>query len=190
MMPIFVGKRPEVCGVNMLVDGSALPASKYWMQEWSDIITHLPYLFKIAKGNVLELGTRGGISTSALLAGVEKNGGHVFSVDLDEACGRTFEGHPNWTFVHGDSLALPDSPVYQLMASRYDVIFIDTDHTYDQLKAELLVWSPLVKPGGKIVMHDVLTFPGMGAAAREFSQDKQLPYEIFPGSNGLGVISF
>lgn len=53
----------------------------YYMTE-SDIQHHLGLLFSLAKGNVLELGTRSGVSTAALLAGVERNGGFVYSVDI------------------------------------------------------------------------------------------------------------
>lgn len=73
---------------------------------WSDVQGHLPFLYEHAalprgitsrggdsKGEsipwgkrkvILELGVRGGISTSALLAGVEKSGGHLWSVDVEE----------------------------------------------------------------------------------------------------------
>ena len=43
----------------------------------SDIQHHLGLLFSLARGNVLELGTRSGVSTAALLAGVERQGGRV-----------------------------------------------------------------------------------------------------------------
>ena len=56
-----------------------------------------------ARGNVLELGVRAGVSTAALLAGVSDHGGHVWSVDRDD-CAPVFAGHPHWTFIQGDSL--------------------------------------------------------------------------------------
>jgi hypothetical protein len=73
-------------------------------QTQSDIQHHLPLLYSLAHGNVLELGTRTGVSTMALLAGVERAGGRVWSVDIDERSAGVAAGHPLWTFVHGSSV--------------------------------------------------------------------------------------
>ncbi len=193
-------KSPEQTGVNMLVDGSAKPAFQYWSDNWSDIQEHVPFLFEKSGGVVVELGTRGGVSTSALLAGVEVQGGRVVSVDIDPLCGETFDGHPQWEFLPMSSV---DDNAPQLVLSSHieknglvddiafiDLLFIDTDHTYEQLKTELDVWEPFVKRGGLIVMHDVETFPEMWKAAVEFCGEWKLKFAVRPGSNGLGVIYF
>jgi hypothetical protein len=73
-------------------------------QTQSDIQHHLPLLYSLARGNVLELGTRGGVSTAALLAGVEAHGGRVISIDIDPACANVAAGHPLWAFWHGSSM--------------------------------------------------------------------------------------
>mgnify|MGYP000157936475 FL=1 len=68
----------------------------------SDIQHHLPLLYASAHGVVVELGTRTGVSTCALLAGVERRGGHVWSIDIDD-CSQLYADHPQWTFKRGDS---------------------------------------------------------------------------------------
>jgi len=40
-----------------------------------------------------------------------------------------------------------------------DLLFIDGDHTYDGVKKDFEMYSPLVKKGGLIVFHDILTHP-------------------------------
>ena len=36
----------------------------------------------------------------------------------------------------------------------FDFVFIDADHTYDQVKKDILAWLPKVKSGGIIAGHD------------------------------------
>jgi predicted O-methyltransferase YrrM len=49
--------------------------------------------------------------------------------------------------------ALLDRPV--------DMLFIDGDHTYDGVKADYELYSPLVRPGGLIGFHDICQHPTM-----------------------------
>jgi cephalosporin hydroxylase len=37
-----------------------------------------------------------------------------------------------------------------------DLLFIDGDHNYEGVKADFEMYSPLVRPGGMIVFHDIL----------------------------------
>jgi predicted O-methyltransferase YrrM len=44
----------------------------------------------------------------------------------------------------------------QLLAGRpLDLLFIDGDHTFDGAKSDWQMYSPLVRPGGLIVFHDI-----------------------------------
>jgi predicted O-methyltransferase YrrM len=151
----------------------------------SDIQHHLGLLFSLAKGNVLELGTRGGVSTAALLAGVERNGGHVWSVDLDD-CSQVAAGHPLWTFMQGSST---DLALYESFgATTFDLLLIDTEHTYEQAKAELALWDDRIAPGGHICMHDPETFPGVRRAAQEFATAHGWPITFVLPCHGMAVI--
>lgn len=44
---------------------------------------------------------------------------------------------------------------------RVDFLFIDGDHTFDGVKADYEMYSPLVRPGGIVAFHDILTHPNM-----------------------------
>lgn len=159
----------------------------------SDIQHHLGLLFSLARGNVLELGTRGGVSTAALLAGVEKAGGHVWSVDLED-CSAVAAGHPQWTFIQGSSTdVIMSAAMIEDMAimgghTGIDLLLIDTEHTYEQATAELALWSPYIAPGGTILMHDPETFPGVRRAAQEFVDAQGWASTFVLPCNGMAVL--
>ena len=157
----------------------------------SDIQHHLPLLFSLARGNVLELGTRSGVSTAALLAGVERSKGHVWSVDIED-CSKVAEGHPLWTFVQGDST--DPTLVFRFNKDMdtdkmFGLILIDTFHTFEQASKELSLWFDQVLPGGTICMHDTETFPGVRRAAQEFADAHGWPIVFVLPCHGMAVIT-
>ncbi len=157
----------------------------YWLTTWSDMQAHLPTLYEAARGNVLELGVRAGVSTSALLTGVVDHGGHVWSVDRDD-CGAVFTPHPDWTFIQADSC---DATI--TVPEVLDCLFIDTEHTADRTYRELMLWGPRVKVGGVILLHDTddgSTYPGVRDAMEAWCLERALTPEYRSGSYGLGVI--
>ena len=169
--------------------GSSTPTHARYMQHvhtQSDIQHHLPLLYSLARGNVLELGTRSGVSTAALLAGVETRGGAVVSIDIDPACAKVAEGHPQWSFICADSRN-PDLPAQ--VATSVDLLLIDTEHVYEIAQAELALWSSSVRPGGTILMHDPETFPGVRRAAQEFADAHGWPITFVLPCHGMAVIT-
>jgi predicted O-methyltransferase YrrM len=150
----------------------------------SDIQVHLDLLFGFARGNVLELGVRTGTSTTALLAGVEAHGGHVWSVDVVPACEKVFAGHPQWTFLVGDSR----NPKIGSVPEKLDLLFLDTEHTYAQVSAELELWAPRVCKGGMILIHDTETFPPVKKALADFCTRHGWEPKFRTNGNGLGVV--
>ncbi len=131
----------------------------------SDISDHVGTLFMEAAAArprlVVELGTRGGESTRALLAAALLGGGRMLSVDLD-ACdpvGLPDDARAAWTFVQSDDVAFGRERFAGWCAERgldprIDVLFLDTSHLYEHTREELAVWLPLVRPGGTAMLHD------------------------------------
>lgn len=156
-------------------------------QDYPNIHEHLAELEKAAKGVVLELGSREGASTAALLSGVEARGGQVWSVDIDPSCAKAWEGHPLWSFVCCDSCDV-EKMKSKGLPEQIDVLFIDSDHTYERVKKELETWAPRVRPGGMILMHDTESFPEVKRAAKEFLSSKNFYSEFRTNCNGLAVI--
>ena len=170
-----------------------------------DMRAHLPYLQQIAEGSILEIGVRWGASTSAFLLGLEEHKGNLFSIDIEPGCWNLFAGHPQWTFLAANSHK-PDEMISSFIDIEtkhpgFSILFIDGDHEYEGVKQDLEMYVPLVKPGGKILMHDVCepTLPGVRRAMDEFLETKGWPkecdgkgwpqmVEIRTESHGLAVI--
>ncbi len=166
----------------------------------SDIYQHLPTLWRYASQceSVTEFGVRGIVSTWALLAGRPKT---LLSVDPIDP-------------VHsGGNLALVESAARaagiefrfqqaddrEIEIGRTDLLFIDTWHVYEQLKAELELHAD--KVNRFIILHDTVTFaesgetPGhrglMPAVGEFLLSDEGKNWRIrehFTNCNGLTVL--
>lgn len=155
-----------------------------------DTHAHLPFLRESARGNVLEIGVHTGISTAALLLGVEEKGGHVWSVDISGQSRYVWHGHPQWTFLCTDSKSGAVWLRSQITPT-LDLLYIDGGHSYEQVMADLENFAPLVRPGGLILLHDVLFiefFPGVQRAFNEWRARPGYESEVREGSCGLGVL--
>jgi hypothetical protein len=162
---------------------SAKPKYEYHLTHWSDIQEHLPRLYKWAKGNVLEIGVRSGVSTSALLAGVEEHGGHVYSVDINDC--QVFAGHPQWDFFRMDTVRGGENS--KLLAQDYDILFVDGDHTYEGALSDLNTFGPRAK---HIFVHDTEAqeFPGVRKAVEEYVKQAKRKVTYHSGSFGMAEI--
>ena len=164
-----------------------------WLRSENDIKGHLQFIYGESGGIVLELGVRGGVSTSAFLLGVERDDGHLFSVDINPRCKNIFWGHPGWTFIESDSKDFDRIEANVLGVGHplaFDLIFLDTTHTFEQVSQELKMWSHYLKPKGTILVHDVTKYPsGGGKACEQFAKTENWKYRVREGSNGLGILT-
>lgn len=169
----------------------------------SDIRGHLQYLHDTvleqpACGHVIELGVRSGVSTSALLSAVQiRQYGCLVSIDIEMPTSPPLWAyHTQWHFLQGDDL----DPAIVAKAAVYfpegiNVLFIDTIHTYEHTLAELRTYGPMVRPGGKILLHDTLhdipfepKWP-VSKAIREWCAETGYQWVNRTGYHGLGVIT-
>lgn len=141
--------------------------------------------------HVVELGTRDGNSTLALLEALRATGGHLLSLDVDEckeaksrikAAG--LDRH--WKFIQADDLALDES----VLPERIDLLFIDTSHLYAHTLAELQKYGRRLSEGSWILLHDYVEFPGVNRAVHEFITGLTHKPAFYPfmHQNGLAVI--
>jgi len=181
--------------VNMM---SVKPISRKDVVEWAkvktDIADQLIRLYELTvniackEKVVVELGTRKGNSTRALLAAVNDSGGHLYSVDIDNCrlAVNSLRGQPNWTFTKANDLKL-----VKQWSRPIDHLFIDTSHTFDHTLAELREWGEWVKPYGVISLHDIyaLKYHDVLPAIKKYlSENPSFQFTEYSGSNGLGVI--
>lgn len=158
----------------------------------SDIWQHLPMLYNAARSyenvKVLELGTRGGESTRALLAGAEARGGHVWSVDIDQPRVPMDEWLATglWSFTQADDLTVHIPGEY-----RPHVLFIDTSHEREHTLAEIRRFVPLVQPGGVALFHDTefgrYPYP-VASALNEYCAAEHMQWINHPGCFGMGEL--
>lgn len=148
---------------------------------------HLQFIYLQARGNILELGVREGISTSAFLYGVEQNGGHVWSVDLNEKCAEVFRDHKQWTFIHGNSLDV-EKLEHEGVPKELDLLFCDTTHTLEQVNLELKTWGPRVTKDGLILVNNMNDYPQVKEACETYAKSNGLMFHVRVGGMGLGMI--
>ena len=122
---------------------------------------------------VLEIGTaRGG--TFFLFTKLSNPNAHLISLDLPG--GQYGGGYSRWVGYFFKSFALDTQKISMIRADSHkvstlkklkkklkneliDVLFIDGDHTYEGVKKDFEMYSPLVKIGGIIAFHDIVVHP-------------------------------
>lgn len=134
----------------------------------TDMGFHMPALVQAVKdldaGTVVELGTRYGASTIAFLYALEGTHGELWSVDcsfpvMDPETGIELLNSqgplgcvPYWTFLLGYDTS--DMILRALPQRNIDLLLIDTNHVFEETIIELSLYAPLVRPGGRIMLHD------------------------------------
>jgi len=133
------------------------------IQQRNEIIGLLEMLRQNPPKYVCEIGTASG-GTLFLLTQVCRPDALLLSVDLGlsfERClvhARFASRRQKIVSVRGDSSA-PETlgRVRSLLRGHpLDLLFIDGDHSYEGVKADFDNYSPLVRPGGLIVFHDIV----------------------------------
>ena len=157
----------------------------------SDIYQHLTTLYMLTVEfnlkTILELGTRDGESTVALLYAAHQIDGEVYSVDIDPCleARNVIESHgfnDRWFFTQEDDLNFEwTTPI--------DHLFIDTSHEFEHTIKEFKKYEPYVKVGGIITLHDTTSCPEVMKAVEEYLRNRSdLRLYRYLNSNGLAVI--
>lgn len=163
----------------------------YLCKNPSDINEHLPVLRDLAKecDTVVEMGVRTCVSTWAFIEGM--NGGSLISIDIKHPSKYGADLTPvekacknkgiNFKFYEADTLAI-DIP-------EVDMLFIDTLHTYDQLRGELARHGNKAKK--YLVFHDTVSCENeLMPAIEEFlkANKKWKIKEHYKNNNGVMVL--
>lgn len=118
----------------------------YW-----EVVTRRP-------GLVVEVGTRGGASTRALVAAAGRSGSTVVSIDPNPTTFST--DYPHWHFIQGFgqevALQFPDWCQQHGLEPDIEFWFLDSSHEYDESLAELRAWRGLWAPDVLLAFHDTV----------------------------------
>jgi len=171
-------------------------------EDQPDIALHMPVLEELASRSaiVLELGTGfGNGSTRAIARGLARSPrSNKLWVSVDGDPARPEEPPqdvPYWKLVHGrtEDFRTPLCVRYLNGKGPVDLLFIDTDHTYEQMRTELELWGVFISPETIVVAHDVFMFGvrnDMTMALVEWAQAhpgwKYFDYSL--DSHGLGMM--
>ena len=119
---------------------------------------------------ILEIGTANG-GTLFCYSKLANPDATIISIDLPE---REFEGgYPEWKIPIYQAFAKEDQKLYLLRkeshqqetleevkkilnGNQLDFLFIDGDHSYEGVKKDFKMYSPLVRKGGIIAFHDII----------------------------------
>ena len=152
---------------------------------------HLPRLYAFVVSldaqQVIELGVRGGDSTVAFLAALERTRGRLWSCDVNPPRGhaKAVSGTHFWTFALGN-----DRDVIDYAPEQCDILFIDTSHEYEDTAWELEHYGARVRDGGVILLHDT-DLDGVQRAVDEYLAKHGWNYKEYvrpDGPGNLGVI--
>lgn len=182
------------------------------LRDRSDIVEHLPTLVQMVREldakKVIEVGVRYGVSTIAWLYALQ-DVGQLWAIDvsfpvpcregepnlLDSQDGLTVL--PDWVFLLGDGTS---QIILDALPDQVDIVFIDTNHVYEETLVELDLYYPKVRPGGRILLHDTaiedtgnrgdrpkVSYPVLSAIT-EFCAKHDLKWSNVENCNGLGTI--
>lgn len=164
----------------------------------NDVYDHMPRFRAAAHGDIMEIGVRTGMSTFSFLAGLEENGGHLYSVDIDDLSHGQRQGfllgdvlsHPQWTFINADSVKEVER-VKASIPAELDLLFIDGCHLYDWVFSDLINYAPMAQV---IMMHDTAAYQwtDIPRALADYMKTPNCRHKnvfYYTDSHGLGVLS-
>lgn len=133
------------------------------LQKRTEILRLVEILRELKPAAICEIGAAGG-GTTFLLAHASPADAVIITVDLvftetRKAALRQFALPGQRILCLQKDSHQPEAvrAVRECLAGRdLDVLYLDGDHSYDGIKADFELFSPLVRPGGIIVFHDIV----------------------------------
>jgi hypothetical protein len=150
----------------------------------SDISAHLPFLEFLAKQcrTIVEFGTRDCYSTCAFLAG-KPLWLKSYDIEITHSI-RTLQTMTDlpckWVFEQKSTI----DP--QTVIPLCDLLFIDTLHTYKQVKEELCLHAD--KVDRFILFHDTVSFPEINHAIQEFIDEHLTWHKVYEAKFNHGLL--
>jgi 2-polyprenyl-3-methyl-5-hydroxy-6-metoxy-1,4-benzoquinol methylase/glycosyltransferase involved in cell wall biosynthesis len=159
--------------------------------ERSGYYQWLPKLINLTQPKqVVELGGAMGVACIAMLQTLPKDS-RLYSITLAEH-GLEFsfldKEYPNLTKVVGSDLDLSNWPK-DLDLSMTDIWFIDSEHTYEQVRAEIDLYKPFFKEGTILLFDDIAINEGLKKVWEEIKEEiPGTKYESDLHYSGYGIV--
>lgn len=139
--------------------------------------------------SILETGCSRGFSTCFLAAGVNDNGGgRVVSIDVDELF-HLWEGSEVGKQVHFMKMSSTEALESLLEIDpnpSFDLLFLDSLHTYQHLMTEIMLFDRYLKVGGSILLHDTIFYDCLGPVAMELAANPRFETVTLPSPRDHG----
>lgn len=126
---------------------------------------------RLGPARIVEIGRFKGGSTFVVAAAMEP-GSTLVSYDLHVPSREDLQGPDldrdlrealeRYGISAGVDLVVADSRSVELPAAGIDLLFVDGDHTYEGASSDIERWSPLLREGGHLVLHDAVDTGGYG----------------------------
>lgn len=117
------------------------------------------FVFKDIKSkknlNILEFGVRYGQSTRKFIEIVEKNGGHLYSIDIDNC--KHISKSNSWTFIQSrdDNFSYLES----ILPKKFDLIYLDSFHNAKHVEKIFYYYWKKLKLNGLFIIDDISHIP-------------------------------
>ena len=182
------------------------------LQRKREITEFCKMIRHVKAKTILEIGTANG-GTLFLLTRFSDKHSLVITMDLPESLffrGFDFKirrfyksfasNHQKVELINGDSHELSTlKKLKKVLKDReLDILFIDGDHSYEGVKKDFEMYSPLVRKGGLIVFHDIVVVPpeieknnGVNKFWNEIKRNhefKEIVDDWNQGWGGIGII--
>ena len=142
-----------------------------WLEKTRDtdpqFAIYYRFLYELSKAIkptwILETGTRLGMSAAQLAMGCPS--AKVITLDIDPHSKNRFVDDPNLRTLKNVIALTADSrkakELFPAECRKFDLIYLDSDHTYDVVSPEFKIYREMLAPGGVMVFDDIALNPEM-----------------------------
>jgi predicted O-methyltransferase YrrM len=154
-----------------------------WLKKMRDTdpnyAIYYRFLYELSKAMnplwILETGTRLGLSAAQLAMGCPS--ARVITIDVDRHSKARFSDEQNLKALSNVIPITADSrkakELFPSDCKQFDLIYLDSDHTYDVVASEFRLYREMLAPGGVMVFDDICLNPQMRQFWAEVPWPKQ-----------------
>ncbi|HEX7313453.1 MAG TPA: class I SAM-dependent methyltransferase [Pyrinomonadaceae bacterium] len=133
------------------------------LQKRTEILRLTELVRELRPGAVCEIGAAGG-GTAFLFAHAAADDATIVSVDLEfghsrrKVVGRFARARQKLVCVQGDSHEEGTVAAVRASLGKHplDLLYLDGDHGFEGVAADFRLYTPLMRPGGLVVLHDIV----------------------------------